>query len=322
MKADEAALLESTAADETASRWLEQRHFGGWSEDDHAAFEMWIAQSLSHEVAYLRVEAAWDRAERLVALHKSAPEAERTRGLSVRTIVSAFVGLAAIVVTIISAWVILSGPKETSYATALGGRQTVRLADGSQIDLNTDTLLRTRIGRHERSVFLEKGEAYFQVRHDAARPFVVVVGERRIVDLGTKFLIHRGGAHLEVAVIEGLVRFERKTGDGRPATLRPGDAAISDAGIISIVRKPAAKLADELSWRVGKLVFDHATLGEAADEINRYNGKKLIVAGADVEKLMIGGTFPVNNVMAVAEAAQDSFGLHVENRGDEVVISR
>jgi transmembrane sensor len=322
MRADETALPDATSADEAASRWLERRHFGEWNDNDQLAFETWIAQSPPHEVAYLRLEAAWARTERLVALRVSAPVAKEVKAWRRRNIASG-IAVAVIMTAIgVGAPLYVWAPTEKVYTTAVGGRQTLRLADGSQIDLNTDTVLRTKFGAHERTVWLEKGEAYFQVEHDASRPFMVVAGQRRIIDLGTKFLVHREDTHLKVAVVEGLVHFKKDAQDTQPAILRPGDVAVANAGSVSIMRKPASQLASELSWREGILVFDHTTLAEAADEINRYNGKKLIVAGTDVEKLMIGGTFQVNNVMAVAEAAQDSFGLHVETRNDEIVISR
>lgn len=324
MSGEEGALTQATAAEQIASGWLERRHFSGWSDGDHTAFEAWLSQSPSNEVAYLRLEAAWNRTERLAALRVSAPErtdapATRKRAMT-GGLVAAFT---AVILAGLGAGFLLSGPGEKTYATALGGRQIIHLADGSQIDLNTDTVLRTRFGAHQRLVVLEKGEAYFQVKHDASRPFTVVAGAHRMTDLGTKFLVHRADARLEVAVVEGLVRFETADGpDKSPGMLRPGDTAVATANSISIMRKSATQLANELSWRQGVIVFDHTTLAEAADQINRYNGKKLIIADADAGRLMIGGTFPVNNVKAIAEAAQDSFGLRIENRGDEIVISR
>ncbi|HEY5239081.1 MAG TPA: FecR domain-containing protein [Rhizomicrobium sp.] len=324
MRGEETALMQATAAEQIASGWLERQHFSVWSNEDRAAFEAWLSQSPSHEVAYLRLEAAWSRTERLAALRTSVPEhadiPTMQRQAMLGGLVAAFI---AVILVGLGAGILLSGPGEKTYATALGARQIIHLADGSQIDLNTDTVLHTTFGAHQRIVVLEKGEAYFQVKHDASRPFTVIAGSHRMTDLGTKFLVHRADANLEVAVVEGLVRFEAADGlDKSPGMLRPGDTAVATANSILIVRKSTTQLANELSWRKGVLVFDHTTLAEAADQINRYNGKKLIIADADAGRLMIGGTFPVNNVKAIAEAAQDSFGLRIENRGDEIVISR
>ena len=69
-----------------------------------------------------------------------------------------------------------------TFATPVGGHETIILADGSQIELNTDTVVRVSETRGERDVALEKGEALFRIKHDPNRLFVVTAGMRRIVD--------------------------------------------------------------------------------------------------------------------------------------------
>ena len=64
------------------------------------------------------------------------------------------------------------------------------------------TVLRARVSAHERLVTLERGEAYFQIAHDPKHPFVVMAGDHRVTDLGTKFLVRRDNKTLEVAVTE------------------------------------------------------------------------------------------------------------------------
>ena len=59
-----------------------------------------------------------------------------------------------------------------TYATPLGGHKTVMLADGSKIDINTDTILRTNLSNSRRTVDVVQGEAYFHVRHDASVPLL------------------------------------------------------------------------------------------------------------------------------------------------------
>src|SRR5262249_34373591 len=98
-------------------------------------------------------------------------------------------------------------PRGTVYETSVGEHESVALGDGSRVELNTDTSVRVAYTQNERTIWLEKGEAYFDVVHDAARPLVVFVGDRRVTDLGTRFLIHQDAARLEVAVVEGRVSF-------------------------------------------------------------------------------------------------------------------
>ena len=52
----------------------------------------------------------------------------------------------------------------------------MNFADGSRIELNTNTVLRARMTTDQRIVWLEKGEAYFRIKHDSTHPFIVMVG--------------------------------------------------------------------------------------------------------------------------------------------------
>ena len=191
-------------------------------------------------------------------------------------------------------------------------------------ELNTDTVLRTNLEANRRTVWLYKGEAYFQIKHDAARPFIVMADGHRVMDLGTKFLVRRNTVQLEVAVVEGRVQFDtaQDTPQARSAVLTSGDVIVATANATAMMRKSPQKLANELSWRRGLLIFDNATLATVAAEFNRYNSGQIVIADPAVNRLVVGGTFPVNDVKAFAELAQDVLGLHVERRGDETVISR
>ena len=55
------AVTDAAAVEEVAASWVRRRHFGEWGEEDQVALDSWISESLSHEVAYLRLDAAWAR---------------------------------------------------------------------------------------------------------------------------------------------------------------------------------------------------------------------------------------------------------------------
>jgi transmembrane sensor len=303
-----------------AAAWLRRRHFSAWNSEQQSALEEWLAQSVAHRVAYVRLEAAWTRTERLAALQIASPEQRgaRRRTASIIGAAGALVLMAA-VVTVAAQFFLNSGMQ--SYATALGGHRIVRLADGTRIELNTDTSIRARITQNSRTIWLDRGEAYFQVKHDAAHPFTVMASGRRLTDLGTKFLVRRDVAALRVAVLEGSVRVDAD-GAQKPATLTRGDVAVATANAVSVTRKPEEALASELGWREGTLIFDHTSLTDAAAEFNRYNRQKIVIAGADVARMTIGGTFRTSNVELFGRVAHDVLGLRVASGDDGIVISR
>ncbi len=118
------------------------------------------------------------------------------------------------------AFTLFQGPKAQTYSTTIGGRETLTLDDGSQIELNTNTSVRVAYGANQRNVWLDKGEAYFRITHDPAHPFMVTLGDKRVTDLGTKFLIRRdsrpgrGRAAGRKSPLRGCGRFSH--GRGKP----------------------------------------------------------------------------------------------------------
>jgi len=308
---------------EAADRVLARRLSVDWSDADQAALDAWLESSLSNRIAYLRLDAAWERAYRLEALSPqeiAEPGTPAKRWPLILMRVAAAAGVAAILG---AGGLFALQPRVKTYATAIGGHELVSFADGSKIELNTNTVLRARMTTSERVVWLEKGEAYFQVKHDPAHPFVVMAGNRRITDLGTKFFVRRDNDRFEVAVMQGRVWFDasgKRTSD-QTALLTQGEEAIASANSLAVRKESEQKLARQLSWRQGTLVFDRVSLAQAAREFNRYNSRKIVIADARAANQMIGGTFPATNVDAFTSAVQLAFGMHVQNRGNEIVIS-
>lgn len=298
-----------------AALWLQRRQFWDWSPSDQVELDAWLAQTTAHEVAYIRLMSGYSRTERLIALR--APRVDHSP-------LGRFFRIAAAVVVVAalgSAALMYAKPKVTTYKTPVGGRQTIMLSDGSRIDLNTDSVL--RIGSDARRVTLARGEAYFQIKHDAAHPFVVTVDKHRVVDLGTKFLVRSKPDHLDVTLVEGRARID--TGDGsRPSSviLTPGDEVVATASKMFKVRKTPQDLSNELGWRRGVIVFQHTTLADAAAEFNRYNPNKIVIGSNAVAALKIDGTFPSDDPDSFVEIAQDILHLRVERRGEIVVFTK
>lgn len=306
-----------------AADWIQRRDFDNWTEIDEKALQAWLDESPAHQVAFLRLDCGWQRASRLSAL-RSPDRFQRREQKSISPwVVRATCAAFAIGALITGANWLSSELSRTTFATPVGAHEILTLKDGSQIELNTDTVLQISKSGPTREVWLEKGEAYFQIVHDPAHPFIVNAGKRRITDIGTKFVVRYSEQKLRVAVMEGGVEFDLSSDDERSHRhqLIAGDVAIANAASVSVFKVAPDMIADETGWRRGVIVFHRTSLAEAAAQINRYGGKKLIIANARIGKLVIGGTFPINNVLALAEAAQDSFGVHVENRPDAIVLS-
>jgi transmembrane sensor len=210
------------------------------------------------------------------------------------------------------------------YATAIGGHEIVPLPDGSRIELNTDTRVRTSLTADTRSVWLERGEAYFDVARDPSRPFVVYAGNRRVTVLGTKFSVRLDpdAKRVQLAVAEGRVQFDelRVSEPAPPMIAIGGEKVIAEGAATRVESRSVQSVETDLSWRQGLLTFDQTTLAAAAEEFNRYNRKRLVVAPAAAE-IRIGGSFEAANVDGFVRLLHDSFGLNVAESDGEISIS-
>ncbi|HVP85872.1 MAG TPA: FecR domain-containing protein [Rhizomicrobium sp.] len=319
-----------TAADiqKRAADWVFERHDAeSWTAEDQSRLDAWLNEAIAHRVAYVRLETALQRSGRLAALRNGARKISEPASPAPRRRPYLFAAAALLAVAAIAGTgaAILSRDTQTqTFATTLGAHKTIVLADGTRIDLNTDTSLRAKIGAHQRLIWLEKGEAFFEVKHDAARPFVVTAGDYRVRDLGTRFSVRNDANHLEVALVEGRARFEAANDRVRmrETDLTPGDVVVATAEKVTISRKTESKLANELAWRRGLLVFNYTTLADAASEFNRYNTKKIVVSGAAAARLTVMGKFPATNVDLFGKVAKAVLGVRVEDRGNEIVVTK
>lgn len=308
--------------EDAAAGWLWRRASSEWNEEAQSQLNDWLNESDRHSAAFWRLEAVWERTGRVTVLRRPhlparAPRHRKWLGLSVAT--AAAIGL----VVFTGLRPDLQSGRAQTFSTAVGGRATIRLADGSRIELNTDTAIIANITAHSRTLELKKGEALFNVRHDAARPFVVQAAGHRIVDIGTTFSVRAGKDSLKVTLVEGRARLESDGAEAQPHSteLMPGEVVVATADSMSVSRMTTGELSDALAWKRGQLVFRHVALSEAAKELNRYNQTKLVI-GDGIAALKINGTFEADSVEAFARTAQYAMRLRIEKSGNEIRLYR
>jgi transmembrane sensor len=203
------------------------------------------------------------------------------------------------------------------------------MTDGSHVTLNTDSAIRVAVTDRERSVQLERGEAFFDVARDPHRPFIVRAGDKRIVVLGTQFSVRRDGDEVRVAVAEGKVRLEDESGNASAAAIerssKAGAASVGDAreslvleagGIarmggqsVLVQSQPVPDVEDALSWRSGFVIFRNVDLAHAVAEFNRYNGRKIVIQDADVGDIRLSGKFKATNFDAFVRLLEEGFPI-------------
>lgn len=318
--------IEASAADWIAER---DRFDERLPPERQAALEEWLSAATAHRVAFLRLERAWRRANRLRALQSASPAIltppPARRGPAAwlaRPVVQRTAAGLSLATLVLALGLNLMGgrPQTVDYTTARGQRESVMLADGSKLTLNTATQLRTEVTAQARQVWLENGEAFFDIAHDATRPFVVHAGKQTVTVLGTKFSLLREGEKLRVAVLEGRVQVQAEQ-TGRATVLTRDDTALADAGNLLVTKLSPQQLSANLSWLQGKLVLSDVSLAEAARQFNRYGSKQLVIKDEAAAHIVIGGVFEASNVEAFARLLHAGFGLQVQVAGEEIQVS-
>jgi transmembrane sensor len=278
-----------------------------------------------HRAAYIRLSMAWRKADSLA-------RSNELRGLSVSSVTANRswrawqrpLGLAAAMIIVIGAvgWALATRSTWRVYSTGVGGFERAVLADGSNVELNTDTAIRVRMSSSVRQVVLARGQANFKVAHDIQRPFDVMARTTTIRAVGTEFSVTlRAQEQVEVLVREGRVSIASKDFESTP-TLSAGEAAIvkpSRSALESVAVTPA-DMSRRLSWIEGRLVFDGETLAQAVAEFNRYNRQQITIADPAIANLRVGGSFEVTDPQSFLNALEHSFGVHASSSTPDVVI--
>ncbi|MCV0415713.1 MAG: FecR domain-containing protein [Brevundimonas sp.] len=315
-----------SVADREATDWHVRLGERPVSAETLAAFKAWRATPANAE-AYHRVETVWRSMGTLSGdqdiqditretLRTSRPAPRRTRS---RALVPALAVLVPVVVAAValSLWL----PARGVHETEVGELRIVRLEDGTQVRLDTDTRLKVRFEGDQRRVFLEQGQALFEVAHDAARPFRVVAGETEVTALGTVFDVRRETSGARVTLVQGAVAVtETGVGDARRWRLAPGQQ-------VETARANAAPRAVDpevaTSWSEGRLIFRGAPLSDAIAEVNRYLPEKIVLAPGPDADVSVNGVFETGDREAFVSAVTDLFGLTAEARADgSVRLSR
>ena len=302
---------------EDASRWVARMDADCWDDAAEEELSQWLAADPRHDGALLRAQAAWASLDLGTARAEVSPR--KTAGLNRRSLL---VGGAAVAVGLTGGLAfLLSG---TAYHTGIGEIRRVPLADGSTMTVNTASSVLVDFDDSLRRVRLDKGEAWFQVAKDTARPFLVEAGRVRVKAVGTAFSVRRRDGRADILVTEGVVEVWSDGSSQRPVRISAGDRAfIRDDATVERTVNATASIDRALAWRSGKIDLDGETLEEAVAEFNRYNRRKLRIADPKLAGEAFDGVFRVDDPEGFARVAAVSLQVPVDSSApDEIRIGR
>ncbi|MNF73806.1 fec operon regulator FecR [compost metagenome] len=287
-----------------ASGWYYRLQAEDLTPTEREAFAAWLAQGPSQVRAWNEV------LELLGALREPARQlrqAQRARWHKPRARVwaSAAAVLLMIGLLIASPW---PDRWRADYATVTGESRTLALADGSQLQLNTDTAVQVELGDGERRVRLLRGEAWFEVSHDPSRPFLIRSGDGWVKVVGTRFSVAQQGNQTLVRVAQGRVQVS--VDEGQSVLLDPG-RGVEYSGL-QLSSEHGFDVAAEFAWRQRQLVFRQQPLAEVVEALNRYWPGQTLVLGDTLRQRKVSGVFEIDKPDAVLKALTHTLGLRAE----------
>lgn len=301
---------------EEAAEWFIEFRTGDIDPAGRRAFDAWVRSSQEHLRAYLEIAAIWNEGGSLAA--RRALDVDALIALAVENVVPLQVrrqpqgsprtsppfAVAACVAVLVLAtatlfWV--QSYRMPTYATDVGEQRSIRLPDGSTVELNSRSRVQIHFTETERAVELLEGQALFQVAKNPARPFIVRSDDTRVRAVGTQFDVYRKRSGTIVTVVEGRVAILAEAAtdrSGQGASVPEVQAAIMlSAGeqltvTAQTVPQPTrVNVTAATAWTQRQLVLESAPLAEVAEEFNRYSARKLVVEDSAAEQLRLSGVF-------------------------------
>jgi transmembrane sensor len=326
----------SQTPDDLAAYWLTRHEVTPRTAED-PLFVQWLAASPENQAAWARAQTLWSEAATTLAEHplsealRASARAARpspwptwamAAGLAI-AVIGAGVGALAWrhgQTTVVAAADPLSTLGTPDFATAKGGRLTTQLADGTRLELDTDSAVDVAIDGQRRRLRLVRGQAFVTVGADK-RPFSMEVGDQTIVDRGTAFAARLDAAVVSVTLTSGQV-VVGPTGSSPAKALAPGQRLVVRPGKAAEVQAIDAE--SVLAWREGFVQFSNTPLAQAIEELNRYSGQRLVVRDPKVAAMKTSGRFklgdPERFVRNASEllpirAVSTSEGLEIRSTG-------
>ena len=347
-----------------ARDWVMRLSLDEPSATDRAQFDHWCEEDVQHRAAYERFQSIWEDA---ATLHELAPLADlpesseswlQRLGNSLRLHRPVWAGCTAMlgVVVVFGIWR-LTPP--THFVTGVAEVRTIQLIDGSEVTLGARSALDVSFRAAERRVALTAGEAFFSVSKNPQRPFVVVVGDKEVRVVGTKFEVRRTPGTVHVAVVEGTVvvmptpghqasaqssrRVRTAAGDERSSGVElsagagadiPNDGATPNvetrvltagqqvtAAMAGVISEPAPMPRGEpAAWRHGRLEYVDAPLKDIVADASRYSSESIVIGDKQLADVRVSVTYRSDRVPEMLSALSQSLTIDVERASSGGIV--
>ncbi|SEM90026.1 FecR family protein [Nitrosomonas marina] len=288
---------------EEAAAWFLRMQQSNRSDSEQQALEAWLSQSEAHRAEYQQYARLWHNLDYL------EPKPRKKFRATVAGI------LVLVLICGIFQWVTQI---EEIIVTAVGEHKRIVLADGTTIDINTNTKLRLALFGFTRTVTIEHGEVLFNTGSERLRAFAVNAGGGVIRDIGTEFNVLTENGETTVAVLEGAVEITLEDQDNAKAIVHSGKQLSYSGQGLSDISHTDAETAT--AWRKNRLIFRDTPLNEAIRQINRYHTRPVRLGEPQLHGHKVSGEFNTTDRDGLIVALKTLYGLNSSELDDMTVL--
>ncbi|MFA3791344.1 FecR domain-containing protein [Aliiglaciecola sp. SL4] len=317
------------AINKQASDYVVRLYSGELMSKEEERIISWCDESEAHQMAFDQALAVWDVSAEL-SPHVGWRQKLEKRFYRMRYLAaSIFVFMFCFMLFTKSPKVDTSplNQQPSTYRTAVGEISSVGLPDGSTISLNTNTQIDVEFNDNYRELWLQSGEAFFDIAKDSSRPFLIHTGTKVVRVVGTQFNIKLSQSGFDIAVSEGVVAIEESTKSGTDKQMEKSEQVYLEAGAIAsfdnsnaiIAKKNETTVAKAQSWRTGYLRFDNERLEKVIRSFNRYRSKK-IEMDEKLANLRISGVFKLSDGDAIVTALEATLPIEAQVNNDRIIL--
>lgn len=222
------------------------------------AYQAWLAQNPDHARIYEQTRSLWQLSAQLspIALAPASPVRKKTA-------IKCLFAMAACLLLISLPWL----HKPVDYQTGATEHQQITLADGSQLELASQTALDLHFDHRQRQLTLHHGRLFIDVAHEPTRPFSIHAGSNLIQVIGTAFEVAHATDETRISVERGQVQV-RLSADTTPIDLEAQDVlSISTTAPAQLIRQSSSYIAP---WRQWQLLVDDQPLDRIIEQLEPY----------------------------------------------------
>lgn len=229
-------------------------------------------------------------------------------------------GLVALITAVVFAYQL--SPTETQSVAVKTEALTVQdtLPDGSTAFLNKKTELKYEYNAKEKTRKVKlAGEAYFAVKHEEEKPFVIEADEVLVRDIGTEFNLkaYPGKDTIEIIVTHGEVQFYTKVNPG--LNLKEGDRAIYSKRTKEFYRIERPDT-NALAYKTKIFSFNSTELRDVVALLNEVYNSKIKLANEAIYACRLTANFKEDNAEIIAEVIAETMGLTLTKKDKELIL--